>query len=302
MMKIRYTIIILLFLGLFSPVEAQQRPQLSQYMVNNFLLNPAVAGAYDYLDIRAGFRNQWTSLDGAPQTFFVTAHGAPRPRVGALPTIGTEDYGSIIRNGKTGLNVRHGVGGMILYDKTGASNRLMLYGNYALHVPITKTLTASLGVQLGLINSRQNNDNLIPLVNPDPGLEDGVFNSLVPDLGIGAMVYSDKYYIGFSLSQVLQSELSFSDVNSGPQNKLFIHYYLSGGYRFDISDRVHFIPSALIKFLQASPASVDFNARFAFDLGGKKGNTNHIWVGASYRYDDAFAGLVGFSISRWIDL
>jgi len=53
---------------------AQQQGQYSQYMNNNFLLNPAEGGTENFTDIKLGLRKQWTGLEGSPQSIFVSAH------------------------------------------------------------------------------------------------------------------------------------------------------------------------------------------------------------------------------------
>jgi hypothetical protein len=53
---------------------AQQRPQYTQYIFNNYLLNPALSGIENYVDFKAGFRKQWSGIDDAPQTTFASAH------------------------------------------------------------------------------------------------------------------------------------------------------------------------------------------------------------------------------------
>src|SRR5687768_13527274 len=55
---------------------AQQRAQYSQYMINQYVLNPALTGTYDYAHIVAGYRNQWVgAFDGAaPVTYYLTGH------------------------------------------------------------------------------------------------------------------------------------------------------------------------------------------------------------------------------------
>jgi type IX secretion system PorP/SprF family membrane protein len=57
-------------------LSAQQNPQYSQYMMNTYLINPAVVGIEDYTDIKVGYRNQWTNFEGAPTTYYLTAHFA----------------------------------------------------------------------------------------------------------------------------------------------------------------------------------------------------------------------------------
>src|SRR6476620_7722859 len=54
--------------------KAQQQGQYSQYMMNYFLINPAVAGADEFLDARIGYRMQWTGIEGAPRNYYMTVH------------------------------------------------------------------------------------------------------------------------------------------------------------------------------------------------------------------------------------
>ncbi|NJL15669.1 MAG: PorP/SprF family type IX secretion system membrane protein, partial [Microscillaceae bacterium] len=158
---------------------AQQRFQFSQYMLNNFLLNPAVAGAYDYIDVRAGFRNQWTGFEDAPRSFFLSGHFSPRifKRDKAelvLPTIGTIDYH--LGKGTKASALSGGFGGLFVYDQTGPISRIMFSLSYALHFPISDKLKASLGLQGGFIQYRLNNDELVP---------DPINGGLDPAVGTG---------------------------------------------------------------------------------------------------------------------
>src|SRR5581483_7837677 len=52
---------------------AQQKPQYTQYVLNNMLINPAVTGIENYIDVKTGYRSQWTGLQGAPVTSYITA-------------------------------------------------------------------------------------------------------------------------------------------------------------------------------------------------------------------------------------
>jgi type IX secretion system PorP/SprF family membrane protein len=56
-------------------VRAQQQPYYTQYMLNNFILNPALAGIENYWDIKASYRNQWVGLQGGPTTLYLTVNG-----------------------------------------------------------------------------------------------------------------------------------------------------------------------------------------------------------------------------------
>src|SRR5437762_9595576 len=61
---------------------AQQRPHYTQYILNNYILNPALTGIENYTDVKISARDQWVGLNGAPQTFYLSVHGP----------IGKKDY------------------------------------------------------------------------------------------------------------------------------------------------------------------------------------------------------------------
>src|ERR1700704_1141479 len=73
MKKIYYTTIIGCLLSLFAFLQA--KPSYTQYILNNYILNPAVAGIENYTDIKLSYRNQWTGINGAPTTAYFSIHG-----------------------------------------------------------------------------------------------------------------------------------------------------------------------------------------------------------------------------------
>ncbi|HNL83547.1 MAG TPA: type IX secretion system membrane protein PorP/SprF, partial [Chitinophagaceae bacterium] len=54
--------------------NAQQRPYYTQYILNNFIVNPAVAGIENYTDVKLSHRMQWVGLQDAPVTTYFTIH------------------------------------------------------------------------------------------------------------------------------------------------------------------------------------------------------------------------------------
>src|ERR1700710_2589897 len=70
MKKLLLTIFI--FIMAMQLVRAQQKPQYTQYVLNNLLINPAVTGIENYFDVKTGYRSQWTGLQGAPVTSYIT--------------------------------------------------------------------------------------------------------------------------------------------------------------------------------------------------------------------------------------
>src|SRR5688572_2763187 len=124
-----------------SAIKAQQKPQFSQYMINNYLLNPAVTGIEDYTNIKMGFRQQWIGLEGAPKSYYITGHGAigkaPQKKSGGSKRRKTFiPYKKMGRTSGTISQTRmgkphQGVGGSILFDQTGPIKTLSLNASYA---------------------------------------------------------------------------------------------------------------------------------------------------------------------------
>src|SRR5476651_1008869 len=104
---------------------AQQRPQYTQYVFNNYLLNPAVGGIENYTDVKAGYRSQWTGLQGAPVTSYITINaplGADFVQGDAMsmPNGGGQNpYSRSYTQDYQASAPHHGIGLMVVTDKAG---------------------------------------------------------------------------------------------------------------------------------------------------------------------------------------
>ena len=56
-------------------VRAQQFPVRTTSVINPFQDHQAAAGVLGCMDLHMGFRNQWSGIQGAPQTAFANLHG-----------------------------------------------------------------------------------------------------------------------------------------------------------------------------------------------------------------------------------
>jgi type IX secretion system PorP/SprF family membrane protein len=274
-------LILIAFFSVAVQAFAQQRPQYSQYMVNNFLLNPALSGIEDYADIRVSNRQQWVGLDGAPVTYYASAH-MPLGK-GAAST----KYAKALAH--------HGAGVIFHTDKTGPLRRTGLSGTYAYHLPITRTINVSAGAAAGLIRNSVNAADL-QFTNPsDPLVGGGAINQNVLDLSLGLWVYARNFSVGISGAQLLENAGTFraSDNNTVTLD-LQRHYFLTGSYRLSPFQRIDVIPSVMLKLAAPSPLAMDFNLRALYD--------ERFWVGASYRHKDALVGMVGVYVSPLLDI
>src|ERR1700744_3214707 len=67
-MRIKAILVSVLAAGCFPQAHAQQQLEISQYIQNNFIYNPAAAGAADQASVGAIYRKMWSGIDGGPQT------------------------------------------------------------------------------------------------------------------------------------------------------------------------------------------------------------------------------------------
>ena len=212
----------LLFLLLFplllatAPAQAQQLAQYSQYMNNNYILNPAVAGTEDYIDVKASTRAQWVGLDGAPRTYYLSANSA----LGALHTQSKRT----LNDWRRGF---HAVGGIVYSDVTGPTSRTGVYGSYTYNLPLTRTVRLALGVSVGMQQFAVDGSQL----QFYSGTIATSQSSKVPDATVGAWLYSPDFYVGLSSAQILgnQLDLAYSPTNQLVySNKLSRHYFATG--------------------------------------------------------------------------
>ena len=91
----------LLFVSIFmgSMLQAQQLPQLSQFMINDFAINPAIAGMDDYYQIKTSVRNQWVGIEDAPKTTLLSIYGKSSDHVGLGGSVFNDQVGPTSRAG-----------------------------------------------------------------------------------------------------------------------------------------------------------------------------------------------------------
>ncbi|MEP6747532.1 MAG: type IX secretion system membrane protein PorP/SprF [Bacteroidota bacterium] len=283
----------------FMKANAQQQPQYTQYLNNNFILNPALSGIENYTDVKISHRHQWVGLQDAPVTTYLTIH-TPLGKKDDRTTATSFDMPGENPRGKNywqdyeAAKPHSGIGLKIINDRTGPLNRFAGYVSYAYHVGISPRTSIAAGFEAGVQDIFLNRDKLdFGSANPiDPAVyNSGEINSLKPDFGAGIWVYSADYFIGLSAQQIIPQKIYFSDNTvKQQQGKLVPHLFATAGYRFLINDDISMIPSFMLKYVQPTPMQLDINTKFQYrDL---------LWVGAGYRLKDGFNGMVGLNVSN----
>ncbi len=255
-MKKLYIIFVLL---LASEAFSQQDPQYTQYMYNMNVLNPAYAGSRDGLSFGALYRTQWTGISGAPKTGTFFGH---------MP-----------------VGEKVGVGLSIISDQIGPINETNAYADFSYTLQLGGPHKIAFGIKAG---ATFHDRGLGDLDLIDPG--DPFFNNVTgvtPNIGAGVFYYTDNYYFSVSVPNIISSVKL--DANGTEFGTEVAHYFVTGGYVFQLSPNTKFKPSFLVKSAFDAPTSFDVNANFLF--------FEKLELGASYRLDDSFSGLINFAIS-----
>ena len=69
-------LILIIATGLIA--NAQQLPQFTQYMINDYVFNPAIAGIESNYQMKSNIRNQWVGVNDAPRTTVLSIYGKHR--------------------------------------------------------------------------------------------------------------------------------------------------------------------------------------------------------------------------------
>ncbi len=295
---------------MYAQLKAQQLPYFTQYVLNNFLLNPAVAGIDNYTDIKASHRIQWLGLQDAPVTTYLTVSA---PTVRKLYDVDRETPTSVYPHGRNPMlggdayqppDAHSGIGFTVMNDATGPLNHFSANVAYAYHLKITDETNLSLGLSAGItqlsidaskLNFGGGGDSYDPAIG---NVKDGILNKINPDLNAGLWLYSKNYFVGLSALQILPDKLYFSSSSSQNQlvtpGKLFPHLFAQAGYKMNLDEDITFLPSIMVRYINPLPTSFDINAKVEYQ--------NMIWAGASYRYQNGFAAMLGFNINYCVNI
>ena len=215
-------------------LSAQQYTVFSQYMFNPYFINPGAAGTSDGIPISFGYHQSWTGFHNAPSMQILSGHSA--------------------------INDEMGAGGKIFNYSTGPLSRLGFEGTYAYRLEFGNDMHLSLGLS-GILYQLNLNRSKLDMKNSDDVVLMRTTNDkmIVPDAAFGAYLYQDNFFVGLSATQLLGRKVDLmSDVLQVNQER---HYYLTGGYNFEISDNFGLQPSILGRFVEAMVYQIDLNVK-----------------------------------------
>jgi type IX secretion system PorP/SprF family membrane protein len=240
-------------------MSGQMFPLSDHYVVNALAINPAYAGCQDALSLTASYRDQWAGFSDAPKSYILSVH---------TPV----------------FNDRVGLGLLIENNSIGIFKETTILGNYAYRMELQGGKLA-LGLGFGFTVYNTAWSKLIAADANDMQLMNNPSSTVLPNFSLGAYYYTKKYFIGISMPLFLSHELDKSTGKYKIDNNFSgSNYFFTTGYEVDISPRVKFLPSVLIKYHPDNTIQIDYNAQLNLK--------DRIWFGIGYRSKDVLVGML----------
>ena len=235
---------------------SQQDPVFTQYMNNLLTIQPAYAGISGQLNVTGISRAQWIGFEGAPNTNSLT-----------------------ISSPITKYNIALGLS--IVNDKWGPLRQNGINVDYAFRIQLREDQYLSFGLK-GEVNTFQANfTDLRIWDSPDMVFMYDVKLKFIPNMGLGILWHSDRFFLGASSPKILKDDVkSESGVNAYSE---VIHIYGMAGYVFFLNDIIKFKPTILYRWAERTPSYVDFTTSFLL--------YDQVWIGATYRMKNS-VGLI----------
>lgn len=278
---------------------AQQQPHYTQYVMNQYIINPAITGIENYTDIKFSHRHQWTGFEDRPVTSYFTAHKSFGWANAKSSATSYDVGGGGNARGKnywdqyTAADPHHGIGVQIINDRTGPLSNIKASLTYAYHIGLTEQTSIAAGFGLGISQMALDASKLnFVHTTVDPAVySSGELRKIRPDMSAGLYLYSSKLFLGVSAQQILPQRVEYADSSVKLRgNNMLPHMFMTAGYRMLIGDDLNFIPSVMVKYFKTTGTQVEVNGKLQYrDIG---------WVGVSYRSSDAIAGMLGFNLSN----
>lgn len=243
-------------------VHGQQEASFSHYMYNHQAINPGYVGARGVTNFTSVLRSQWTGIEGAPLTQTLSYSGPVSSK-----------------------NI--GFGLSVLNDKIGPVSHTSFNLDLAYHLRLNrKDHRLAVGLKAGMLNYFLNPDMINTLVPNDQAFVLDQDRRLLPNIGFGFYYYSQKFYLGMAVPQILAHEAY----------QLERHYYLISGGLIDISPSLMLKPSVLLKQTK-SIAGYDFSIMAIFN--------KTFWLGGQIRNNfnaDTFRSFAGTGTSALLGI
>lgn len=250
-------------------------------MFNNFLINPACAGAEGYTAVNLTARESWLRIPNAPSIY---AASFQTRLIKGESNSARKKYQSKNKG-------RVGIGGNIYSDKVANYSQTGASVTYAYHMYLQKT-QISMGVGVGGYQYMLDKSQIILQSPTDQLINGSNLKAYVPDANVGAAVLYMGGYAGLSVSNLIGGAVRFGDVNN-VSFKINRTYNVVGYYLFELPNNFAIEPGMWL-LMEEKTWAFNYTATIRVWYG------EEYWGGLSYRTsDEAIVFMAGIRYDRY---
>ena len=229
-------------------------PLYSQYLLNQYLINPAIAGINGCSIFQITNRMQWTGIKDAPMTNSISFHCGIK-------------------------NV--GLGGFVYKDRNGLNSTLGFQVSFAYHILIESSSKNVKRLSFGLSycgNQYSIDESAFTPVENDPVVQGTIQSAYASNANTGFYFEYNNLFLGLSVANLLPqtNSLNKSIIEPANSRKYFVHT----GYSIELNELLNFEPSVCFKTTEKMNSQLDLNIKTFYKPDKKK---NTFWNGLSYR-------------------
>ena len=224
-----------------SILIAQQEITFTQFHQAQQLFNPAAVGFTEQSLIQFFNRTQWINLEGAPITQAYSLRGFAKNK-----------------NLGWGLN--------FLQDKIGPLEQTTASWDISYHLVLNRDAhVLAIGLKLSAQNFSLNQDILTFQDSGDSFFDVSNYGQFKPNIAFGLKYQRKDFFLSLSITFMLDSS----------EFKTVRHYYFNTGAQVKFNELWTAKPNILLRQVQNSPTSFDFNFLVYFQ--------DRFWLGPSWR-------------------
>ena len=278
--------------------NAQQQYTFNNFLMNDYYYNPAVAGSRDVHYANIGFRSQWAGFNEAPVTMYANFYGSYKNQM------------------------KHGYGASIVNDRSGLVSTTSFLVNYAYHVRLGDKLKLGLGVKPGFVQYRIKLYDAQVADAGDAVLTGTTLSTGAFDLSSGIHLYTKRFFFMASMRHILGKSITFTGFNDG----LSKHYTGIIGYNWLVKKKkqtksssedgegteatpgqneegkatvkkkkdLEIMPVIMVTYVRPITPQVSTMLKITYD--------HKMWLGLTYRTQDAVGINLGFTIKKRLNL
>lgn len=242
---------------------AQEEAYFSFYNYNMNVFNPAFAGNNESKTIALQSRRQWRSIEGSPTNIALTYSGLRKNNLG--------------------------FGFSVISDQLFIESQTQTNIDLSYSIQVAEKAQLIVGLKAGALFFSSDPGGLLSYTTNVNDPAKTQFSRTVPNLGAGAALMSENFWISASIPRLVDIANSNSDINLFGNRKAF---FLAGGTSFEVSKDVFVKPSLIYRKPDNLPSSTEITA-----YGSWK---NKFDIGTSYRTSGFYSLIALMSFNNYL--